>query len=182
MKFSMKLLVSAVIATSVTGTMLGTWLSVSSQAAPAVKFACAWYEGRLSTVVKTSKGPVPLIVWDTTAFAGSGYTPTYRCQVVTQRFQNFHRSGQLKYLTAGMVKNQPVICATVRSTAGCHSKNVLFTLKPGSNPEDTLQKLNDIRNRAASGIVVEESASTIPSNPSTASSVDMDDWLQFVAN
>lgn len=178
----MKLLASALIGISIASTIATVWPIAPSQAAPAVVFACAKYEGRLATVVKTKKGPVPLVVWDTTIFSSSGYTPLSRCQTVTQRFRNFHSSGRLKYLTAGTVKNQPVICATVKSTESCNGKNLLFTLKPGADPETVLQKLNDIRNRAASGTVVEESAGGAPTNPSTAGSVDMDDWLQFTAN
>jgi hypothetical protein len=152
--------------------------SVAASTTPTtVKFACARQEGRLATVVKTKKGNVPLVVWDSTLFTGSGYSPVTRCQQVTKRFQNLHRSGKLKYLTAGQVKNLPVICATVRTTERCNLDNLLFTLRPGKDPQGILQKLNDIRNRVAKNTVVEESSSTITPNPSTTNSVDMQDWL-----
>jgi hypothetical protein len=147
-----------------------------------VKFACARLEGRLATVVKTKKGNVPLVVWDSTLFAGSGYSPVNRCQQVTKRFQNLHRSGKLKYLTAGQVKNLPVICATVLTTERCNLDNLLFTLRPGKDPQGILQKLNDIRNRVAKNAVVEESSSTITSNPSTTNLVDMEDWLTVTSD
>jgi Circadian oscillating protein COP23 len=155
------------------------WSMTASQAAVAANFACDRYEGRLATVIKTKKGSIPIVVWDSTAFSNSGYSPENRCQLVTQRFKNFHSSGQLKYLTAGQLKNQPVICATFQLSQKCTARNLLFTLKPGSSPYNILQKLNDIRNRAARTQVVEESASQPPVNPSTANSVDMNDWLKF---
>lgn len=150
---------------------------ISATAPTTVKFVCARQEGRLTTVVKTKKGNVPLVVWDSTLFAGSGYNPVTRCQQVTKRFQNLHRSGKLKYLTAGQVKNLPVICATVRTTESCNLENLLFTLRPGTAPQGILQKLNDIRNRVAKNTVVEESGATTRPNPSTTNSVDMEDWL-----
>ncbi len=155
---------------------------VAPSAAAQHTFVCAKYEGRLSTLVKTKKNNVPVVVWDSTIFSASGYSPATRCQLVTQRFQNFHSRGQLKYLTAGQVRNQPVICATVSTQESCTPKNLLFTLRPGSSPQGVLRQLNNIRNRAASSRVVEESGSNLPSNPSTNDSVDMQDWLQFVDN
>jgi hypothetical protein len=161
------------------------YLVVPSPAAPnsvtsatTVNFICARQEGRLATVVKTKKGNIPLVVWDSTLFAGSGHSPVVRCQQVTKRFQTLYRSGKLKYLTAGQVKSLPVICATVRTTEKCNLDNLLFTLRSGTDPQGILQKLNDIRNRAAKNTVIEESSSTIIPNPSTTNSVDMEDWLK----
>ena len=156
----------------------GSAAPISATAPTTVKFVCARQEGRLATVVKTKKGNVPLVIWDSTLFTGSGYSPVTRCQQVTKRFQNLHRSGKLKYLTAGQVKNLPVICATVRTTESCNLNNLLFTLRPGTAPQGILQKLNDIRNRVAKNTVIEESGSTITPNPSTTNSVDMEDWLK----
>jgi Circadian oscillating protein COP23 len=155
--------------------------STPSYAAKAV-FACTQHEGKLATVVKTKKGNVPLVIWDSSAFTFSGYSPSVRCQKVTQRFRGLYSSGKLKYLAAGRVRNQPVICATTSKSASCNSSNMLFTLKPGSDPRGVLQQLNAVRNRAAGSNAVEESASTAPVNPSTDDLVDMEDWLQFAAN
>ncbi len=149
---------------------------------PVANFACLRHQGKLATVVKTKKGHVPVVIWDSTAFSSAGFSPVTRCKTVTRRFKSLHSSGRLKYLTAGQLNSQPVICATMRSTDNCTAKNLLFTLKPGSAPQGVLQRLNDIRNRVAKNIVVEESAAPITSNPSNANSVDMDDWLKFADN
>jgi hypothetical protein len=160
-------------------TILAGWWSVAASAATTANFACTRYEGRLATVIKTKRGNVPVVVWDSNIFANAGYQPLARCQLVTQRFQNFHSSGKLKYLTAGRVRNLPVICATTQASTNCTAQNMLFTLKPGSAPQSVLQQLNNIRNRSASSRVVEESGGGLPQNPSTADSVDMEDWLKF---
>jgi Circadian oscillating protein COP23 len=155
--------------------------TVPSHAAKAI-FACTQYEGKLATVVKTKKGNVPLVIWDSSAFNSAGFSPSVRCQKVTKKFTGLYSRGQLKYLATGRVNNQPVICATVSKSGSCNSNNMLFTLKPGADPRGVLQQLNAVRNRAAGSNAVEESASMAPTNPSTDDLVDMEDWLQFADN
>ncbi len=177
----MKITAAAISGAIIVATALPS-LAAAPISPPVANFVCLKHQGKLATVVKTKKGQVPIVIWDSLAFTSSGFSPLTRCKTVTRRFKSLHSSGRLKYLTAGQVNSQPVICATIRSTDRCSSQNLLFTLKPGSEPQGVLQRLNDIRNRIAKNIVVEESATPITSNPSTANSVDMDDWLKFADN
>jgi Circadian oscillating protein COP23 len=148
----------------------------------AAVFTCAEVEGRLATAVKTRKGDVPLIYWDSDTFNRAGFSPEVRCQKVTERFTNLYSSGQLKYLATGTVRSQPVICGVRVSKTKCNSSNMLFTVKPGSDPRNVLRQLNAVRNRAAGSAAVEESSGgVVTANPSTDTQVDMEDWLKFAS-
>jgi Circadian oscillating protein COP23 len=155
------------------------WIAAPpAEAKRAAVFTCTDVSGRLATAVKTKKGDVPLIYWDSGAF-GASFSPQVRCQKVTQRFTNLYGSGQLKYLAVGKVSSQSVICGLKVSKANCNSENMLFTLKPGSDPRNVLRQLNAVRNRAANSAAVEESSAPIAANPSTDTQVDVEDWLKF---
>jgi Circadian oscillating protein COP23 len=156
------------------------WLATPpAEAKKSVVFTCADVAGRLATAIKTKKGDVPLVYWDSAAFNSAGFSPQVRCQKVTQRFTNLYGNGQLKYLAVGTVRSQPVICGLKFSKASCNSGNMLFTIKPGSDPRNVLRQLNAVRNRAANSAAVNESSTAIAVNPSTDSQVDVEDWLSF---
>jgi hypothetical protein len=158
------------------------WLTAPrAEAKKAVVFTCTDVSGRLATAVKTKKGHVPLVYWDSAAFNSAGFSPQVRCQKVTQRFTNLYENGQLKYLATGTVRSQPVICGLKASKANCNSENMLFTLKPGSDPRSVLRQLNAVRNRAANSAAVNESSAPIAANPSTDNQVDVEDWLSFAS-
>jgi Circadian oscillating protein COP23 len=177
-KYFMKLL-SIILLTLTIPTTL--WLTApKAEAKKTVVFTCTDVSGRLATAVKTRKGNVPLIYWDSGAF-GASFSPEVRCQKVTQRFTNLYENGQLKYLAVGKVSNQAVICGLKVSKTNCSTGNMLFTLKPGSDPRNVLRQLNAVRNRAANSAAVEESSAPISANPSTDTQVDVEDWLKFAS-
>jgi hypothetical protein len=146
----------------------------SSQAVTATtNFACGKSEGALATVARTKKGDIPILVWRSERVSKSGFTPQVRCQQVSARFQSLYRSGQLKYITAGTLNNNPVLCATTQVNGTCSQQNLLYTLSPNSDPQEIIKKLSAIRNRASSASI-NESAET-PKNTS-ANSIELD-WL-----
>ncbi|MDB9312116.1 COP23 domain-containing protein [Spirulina sp. CS-785/01] len=101
----------------------------------------------------------PIIRWYSRFFSNSGYTPMRRCQEVSARFQRFYQSGQLNYLTTGIVNGQPVVCVASRHGAPCAGDTVLFTLKPGSNASRTIQRLFNIRDGASDVLYESEDGS-----------------------
>jgi Circadian oscillating protein COP23 len=117
------------------------------------KFYCGQSKGVPTTMATTSRGAVPVIRWLSTL--GENYTPEKRCQIVSEKFQTFYNDGTLNYLTTGVVNQLPVICAAQQENGPC--SGVLFTLKPNSDPGQTLQRLLSIRDRAP-GLVLNESA------------------------
>jgi hypothetical protein len=146
----------------------------SSQALTATtSFVCGKSDGKPATVARTKKGDVPIVVWSSEGFSESGFTPQIRCQQVSARFQSMYRSGQLKYITAGIVNNLPVVCATKQVGSTCNQQNLLYTLKPNSDPQQVIKRLMAIRNRATSR-GLEESASVPTAND--AKSIELN-WL-----
>ena len=146
----------------------------SSQALTATtNFVCAKSDGKPATIAKTKKGDVTLVIWSSEGFSEAGFTPQVRCQQVSARFQSMYRSGQLKFIAAGTLNKLPVICATTQFSGTCNQQNLLYTLKPESDPQLVIKRLMAIRNRATSR-GLEESATS--STSTAANSIDLS-WL-----
>lgn len=109
-----------------------------------------------TTYAVTPRGRVPVVKWYSDYFSDSGYTPEQRCRAVSARFQNFYRLGWLNYITHGIVNRQNVICVANDRGMPCGGDRVLFTLKPGSDPADTVQRLFDVRTGASSPLFESE--------------------------
>ncbi|MCG9889941.1 MAG: COP23 domain-containing protein [Thermosynechococcaceae cyanobacterium MS004] len=108
------------------------------------KFFCGKSKNAPTTMAQTSRGPVPVIRWVSTL--GEVYTPEVRCQIVSDKFQKFYDDGTLNFLTTGFENQHNVICAAQKEGGSC--VGVLFTLKPNSDPERTLKRLLNIRDRS----------------------------------
>lgn len=119
-----------------------------AQASP--EFYCGLdHDGVPTTMVRHPQhGNVPVIRWVSDHFTGSGYDPQTRCEMVSQRFQDFSDAGTLQYLTTGRMNRQPVVCVSPNDGGAC--TGLLFTLKPTSNPNQTLQSLMALRTNASS--------------------------------
>ena len=136
-------------------------------------FICGKSDGIPATVARTRKGDVPIVIWSSEGFTEAGFTPQLRCQQVSARFQSMYRSGQLKYMIAGTLNRQPVVCATKQLNSNCTSQNLLYTLKPDADAKQVIRRLTAIRNRSSSK-GLEESATRLA--PTDANSVELD-WL-----
>lgn len=128
--------------------MSGATLVASGQPVQASeqRFSCATSGGAPATMAKTKRGYVPVIRWTSDYFGASGWSPQARCQEVSDRFEIYHQQGTLNFLTTGRMNRESVVCVANREGGPC--SGLLFTLKSGSNPGQTLQKLLDVRYRA----------------------------------
>jgi hypothetical protein len=109
-------------------------------------FVCGTNQGAPATIVQTSQyGDVPIINWNSGFFEASGFDNQTRCDLVSKKFQDFYNQGSLKYFAAGSANKQPIICAVPSMNSPCNSDSQLFTLKPESNAEETIDRLFDIR-------------------------------------
>jgi len=128
-----------------------------SQSTP-TRFYCGTDEnGDPATIVESHvHGNVPIITWNSGYFAQSAnsegvtYNDQNRCQIVSERLQKYSDQGTLNFFTSGRVNGMPVICVVADMDAPCNNESMLFTLKEGSDPEATVQKLFDIRAQASS--------------------------------
>tara|TARA_B100000674_G_scaffold486344_1_gene494730 strand:+ start:1801 stop:2373 length:573 start_codon:yes stop_codon:yes gene_type:complete len=128
-----------------------------SSSALASSISCMNAEGVPATVVQTKTGKqIPIIYWKSQAFSGSGWTPERRCQEVSARFQNYHSSGTLEYITTGRMNGLPVICVSKTNGGAC--AGLLYTLKPGQNATATLKKLFDVRTKPGAAPLEETTA------------------------
>ncbi|MEA5509558.1 COP23 domain-containing protein [Crocosphaera sp. UHCC 0190] len=144
MKSNLLRTVATLAATAIASPFL---VNSSTQARSAsTSFVCDTWQGVPATVAVTpNKDDVPVLLWGSQHFSDSGYDPRTRCQLVSNRFQYFYESGQLNYITTGLMNRMPVVCVT--DTYGGSCNGLLFTLKPGSNPSQILQELMAVRFR-----------------------------------
>jgi len=130
---------------------------VHASSALASTITCMDADGTPATVVTTKSGKqVPIIFWKSTAFSSSGYGPERRCKEVSARFQTYHSSGTLQFITTGRMNGLPVICVAESDGGAC--AGLLYTLKPGQNATATLKKLFDVRTKPGAAPLEETTA------------------------
>jgi hypothetical protein len=135
-----QLLASLTTALCIGGGVLADMTSVRAEQQ---KFFCGNSDGIPATMASTSRGPVPVIRWVSSLGDGE-YSPQTRCQSVSERFQRYYEAGQLNYLTTGTENGADIICVTADRGGDC--AGTLFTVKPGSSPEQTLKQLFGAQN------------------------------------
>lgn len=128
--------------------------SAQSQQGP--EFLCDNSGANPATVVRSPQhGDVTMIEWKSDHFSNSGFSPEHRCQKVSTKFQTAYKQGNLKFFTTGLVNRQSVICAVATKSSPCNNNNMLYTLKPGSDPRKTLKQILDIRSGASTNALNE---------------------------
>jgi hypothetical protein len=126
-----------------------------AEANPNSSFSCGSAAGVPATIVDHPQhGTVTLIRWVSDYFEASGYDPQTRCDLVSQRFQTYKEQGTLQYLTTGIMNRQNVICVSSRNGGEC--EGLLFTLKPFSDPTQTLKDLTNLRASAGQAPALSE--------------------------
>jgi len=115
------------------------------------KFYCGVYQSVPATLkyISSTGKTAPIILWKSSHFTESGYSPQRRCEEVSIRFNNLFLAGRLKFLTTGRINQMPVICASVDKDSGCRGDDILYTLKPGQNASQTLRNLLTVRTRVS---------------------------------
>ncbi|MDY6802329.1 MAG: COP23 domain-containing protein [Cyanobacteriota bacterium] len=118
----------------------------NSAATPAVsgtsdsKYYCGLSsDGTPTTFVKSDRGDIALVPWESDYFEKFGYTREQRCQAVSAKFQQTDEEGILNYLTIGEINNLPVICASSSLGTGC--QEALFTLEGDRNAAVALEEI-----------------------------------------
>jgi Circadian oscillating protein COP23 len=130
-------------------TLAATVATQNPARSEASRFTCSTSNGKPTTVANTPQADVPVIVWDSEYFSGSGYPPQTRCEMVSARFETFRQEGTLDYLTTGVMNGMPVVCVSNSVGSGCRANGLLFTLKAGTDPNQALQDLMDVRYQAS---------------------------------
>ncbi len=144
--------------------------STSIAATSNVKVKC----DDLSTIVQKGERQASLFNWRTNHF-GAEFTPTKRCQLVSERLQSTtnKNGGTLKglQLSGGTLNGQPVICVMQTGESKCTNQNLLFTLKP-ENAKQTQSVIAKILTFAEDGSTTIDESSGGRAKPST----DLGSW------
>jgi hypothetical protein len=140
-------------------TAIGTTTAVVQPSwAGSATFFCGIRNGIPSTYAKTPRGNAKIISWVGNSFPPP-WTPMQRCLEVSRRFERNYANGLLKTIKTGTLRGNSVVCAARSQSDPCTDRTLLFTLKPGSNPNFTVRRLLD-RNGLAAGNVLLESTCT----------------------
>ena len=123
-----------------------------SKASSSEDFYCELRRGIPTTMVRTESGNKPIIYWVLTSY-NEGLTPKDRCQQVSQKLQAAQDNHRLSHLSHGIMNGKQVICVSDRRGGDC--VDILFELKPGSDPKKVLMQLLDLRG-IANGKAIEQ--------------------------
>lgn len=130
-------------------------------AAPAQSgFYCDNSNGIPQTRYKSRAGGTEVwINWSSEHFADAGYDSLSRCQIVSDRLENFRRNRQLNYIGVGWQNGQQIICA---ATEAGQCRGLIYTLKPGQDGNETLDRFMRLRRGEASASSLWESEDDAP--------------------
>lgn len=140
---------------------LGVFSAVSpstvAQAQPKKTYFCGQSKnGNWTTFARNyNSRRIPVIYWVKKL---GGYTPKTRCEVISPKFESAYKKGILNYLTSGVERGQPVICATSQYGGPC--SQILFTLKSHKEASSVLQQLINVGYRAGDGGVFQSGNSS----------------------
>ena len=122
---------------------LTTSTIVHAEESKETEFFCGSWRDIPSTIAQTPRGSFVLVQWATDWVASSAVdeslSPQSRCETVSENFQQAYDEGTLEYITVGFENDQDIICVAKTDGGACESQ--LFTLKPGSDPNESLGRL-----------------------------------------
>lgn len=180
-----KLIAQVLLSVLAVGGTMATATTVQARSAILIAnqttvFQCVGSNRSLATIAKRGNRTTdPIILWQTTEF-GSEFTPSQRCQAVSQRLTQAvaNNGGSLSnlLLTTGTVNNLPVVCF-VNGRGRCNSGNILFTLdrKNANNPGAVLTRLVNFAENGAGQAVVSRTRPTGESEQQYVSLQDLVD-------
>ncbi|MBW4646107.1 MAG: COP23 domain-containing protein [Goleter apudmare HA4340-LM2] len=135
-----------------------TTLSTSQPSyARGLTFFCRQHKGVPVTFARTQDGKsIPVVNWVSNSYFPPPWTAQKRCLEVSRRFQKNYDNGNLRNISIGKIRGEPVICAANKPNTPCTDSTLLFTLKRGANPSETVRRLFD-RRALAAGNTLDES-------------------------
>ena len=120
-------------------------LQPSSDSRIDISYVCERIDGTFKTIARTTLGNVEIINWN--RVISKDWTPEVRCEEVSRRFQVYHESGELDYLTTGRINGESVICVAGQN-GDCKRRlerqGLLFTVTSGESPDSVLVTLMGI--------------------------------------
>lgn len=126
---------------------------------PDAKFICSKkFQSVPTTLAWTARWKRPIIQWTTQT--SPNYPPEKRCQMVSAKFDEAYRNGNLNFLTNAVLNGQPVICVAREFRGSCST--VLMTLRHGESSLQFLRNLTGLLNGEMVGSMQHSSGSDEP--------------------
>lgn len=115
-----------------------------------VYFCDTGLDGKTPTTFYAHKarGDVEVIRWVSDFGQDVGYDPQRRCEEVSARMQKYYSQGLFNKFTTGRKNSQNIICVAKADHEPClddPDSGQLYTVKPGTNPNEALIKLKSFR-------------------------------------
>ena len=116
------------------------------------KYHCREIDDTYGVYSRVPRGSIQLLQF--TREVSPEWSIDSRCEEVATRFQRYYDSGLLRYIGAGYLNNEPVLCAVLEKGEECSSNNLLVTLPTQSTPHEAARQLMDTR-VLAKGVVLD---------------------------
>ena len=114
-------------------------VAYSQETRPLREFYCGTSDGEPATIVRIPEKnkEFALIQWMREI---PGMTRQERCEIVSNRFQQYYDQGILRYMKGARMNRQPVVCVAENETS-MDCAGLLWTLEPRDNPTSAIQRL-----------------------------------------
>lgn len=115
------------------------------------KYSCLEVNGIYGIYSRTERGNINFLNF--TRNVSEDWTIDKRCAKVATKFQRYYDNGLLRFIGAGYLNNQPVLCAVIEKGSECSAENLLVTLPPDTNPVEAARQLMDTRGLANGRVI-----------------------------
>ena len=123
----------------------------TSASASSDKFNCRQVNGVYGVYSRVSRGDIELMEFSRDV--NQEWSIVSRCEEVAIRFQRYYDNGILRYIGAGYLNSQPVLCAIAAKDGVCSDENLLVTLPPNTEPVNSARLLMDTRGLAQGRVI-----------------------------
>ena len=115
------------------------------------KYHCQQVNGVYGVYSRVVRGDIQLMEFKRDV--NEEWSIASRCEEVAIRFQRYYDNGILRYIGAGSLNDQPVLCATAEKDQLCSDDNILVTLPPNTDPINSARLLMDTRGLARGRVI-----------------------------
>ena len=115
------------------------------------KYHCQQINGVYGVYSRVPRGDIRLMEFNRDV--NQEWSIASRCEEVAIRFQRYDDNGILRYIGAGYLNNEPVLCAIVEEEQSCIDENLLVTLPADADPITSARLLMDTRGLARGRVI-----------------------------
>ncbi len=102
---------------------------VRVETADSPRFTCQMYQGQPTVMYAPAEAPDQAYPWAVPQELGGGWTPQRRCEVISQRLEEYRPDGMTELRTA-VENNYDTVCVTTEMNPSCR---IVLTVPPGQD-------------------------------------------------